>query len=253
MGGMTEREVAESAERALSLDDDSARWDIVAKLQADPGHAAFDAAERLCGAGEAKQRLMGADILGQVGFTREGGARVGPFRDEAMRVLLDLVEREEDPEVLESVCTAFGHLNDPRAIGPLVRLRTHPDADIRFSVAFGLLALPEREALDALIQLSADPDVSVRDWATFGLGRQNEEDFPELREALVARIDDPDEQTRAEALYGLAVRGDRRALGPLLIWRENPWEESDYDLLEEALEALGEPRPWVSGGEQGGA
>ena len=122
MSGMTEGEVAELVDRVLSLDED-ARGDIVAKLQGEGGQAAFDAAGRLCVAGEASRRRLGADILAQVGFTREGGASAGPFRDEAMRIFLDLAEREKEPEVLESICIAFGHLKDPRSIGPQVRLR----------------------------------------------------------------------------------------------------------------------------------
>ncbi|HZM75472.1 MAG TPA: HEAT repeat domain-containing protein [Candidatus Limnocylindrales bacterium] len=251
MSEMTEREVADSVDLALSLDDDdNARWDIVSKLHFEGGQAAFDAAERLCVSTAATGRMLGADILGQVGFTLgSGGASEGPFRDAAMRALLDLVEREGDAEVLAHICAAFGHLKDPRAVGPLVRLREHPDAWVRFSVACGLMARPEREALDALIELSADPDEDVRNWATFGLAQQTDQDFPELREALAARTDDPDLETRAEALHGLATRGDRRALGPLLEWREKRWEVSDPELLDEALEALGEVGS--GGGEQG--
>jgi HEAT repeat protein len=246
MSGMTEAEVAELVDRALALDDDDdARWDIVPKLHLEGGRAAFAAGERLCRASQARQRELGADILAQVGVTKGSAASSGPFRDEAMRVLLDLAEREEEPAVLASICHAFGHLDDPRGIAVLVRLREHPDAQVRYAVAHGLSARPERAALDALIALSADPDANVRDWATFGLARQSDEDYPELREALAARIDDPDLQTRAEALHGLATRGDRRAIGPLLAWRANAWEDGDDGLLEEALEVLGE-----SGGER---
>jgi len=256
VGEMTAREVAEKVDWALSLDDDlddgKARWDIVSELHSEGGRAAFEAAERLCRAGEAKRRVLGADILAQVGVTPgSGGASVGPFRDAAMRVLLDLVERESEPEILASICSAFGHLKDPRAVGPLVRLREHPAEKVRLAVVFGLLARPERETLDALIELSADDDADVRDWATFGLARQSDADYPALREALAARIDDPDVETRAEALHGLATRGDRRALGPLLEWGEKRWEASDPALLDEALEALGEAGS--GGGEQGGA
>ena len=51
----------------------------------------------------------------------------------------------------------------------------------------------------------------VRDWATFALGTLAEADAEELRDALAARLDDPDEDTRLEAVHGLAVRGDPRA------------------------------------------
>ena len=51
----------------------------------------------------------------------------------------------------------------------------------------------------------------MRDWATFALGTLADEDTPALRDALAARLDDPDEDTRLEAVHGLALRGDHRA------------------------------------------
>ncbi len=35
-----------------------------------------------------------------------------------------------------------------------------------------------------------------------------------MRDALAARLDDPDEDTRLEAVHGLALRGDPRATAP---------------------------------------
>ena len=54
----------------------------------------------------------------------------------------------------------------------------------------------------------------MRDWATFALGTLAEADSRQLRDALAARLDDPDEDTRLEAVHGLAVRGDPRAEAP---------------------------------------
>ena len=56
----------------------------------------------------------------------------------------------------------------------------------------------------------------MRDWATFALGMLASQDTIELREALVARLEDPDPETRLEAVHGLALRGDRRAVEPAL-------------------------------------
>ena len=70
--------------------------------------------------------------------------------------------------------------------------------------------------MDALIRLSRDEHSDVRDWATFALGMLASEDTEDLREALVARLDDPDAETRLEAVHGLALRGDPRAVEPAL-------------------------------------
>jgi hypothetical protein len=53
----------------------------------------------------------------------------------------------------------------------------------------------------------------VRDWACMGLGDQLRDlDSPELRAALVARLDDIDLDTRCQAMCGLALRRDPRVL-----------------------------------------
>ncbi len=51
----------------------------------------------------------------------------------------------------------------------------------------------------------------MRDWATFGLGSQLAVDRPDLRAALLARLDDAHLDVREEAAVGLARRGDTRA------------------------------------------
>ncbi len=78
--------------------------------------------------------------------------------------------------MLQSIGAAFGHLNDPRCIPALHRLRDHPDEDVRHSVVYGLLGHDDDLAVDTLVELSSDPDEDVRDWATFGLG--NSSGFP---------------------------------------------------------------------------
>ena len=56
----------------------------------------------------------------------------------------------------------------------------------------------------------------MRDWATFALGSLAPQDTPELRDALASRLEDPDPETRLEAVHGLALRGDMRAVEPAL-------------------------------------
>ena len=74
----------------------------------------------------------------------------------------------------------------------------------------------------ALIKLSGDSEPEVRDWATFGLGTLSSDDGPDVRAALLARAEDPYHTTRAEALFGLAVRRDPRAVPHLIRALESP-------------------------------
>ncbi len=165
----------------------------------------FDAAARLCQSPVARERGIGVWILGQL------GVQPPTFVTESVDLLLAMLETEPDTEVLENIVVALGQRGDPRAIEPLVGLRSHPNAYVRYGVALGLQNYDDPRAIDALIQLSADVDSNVRDWATFGLGSIQDVDTPEVREALFARLQDDDEQVRAEAVTGLARRGDPRA------------------------------------------
>ena len=96
------------------------------------------------------------------------------------------------------------------------RARHHADGAVRDAVASALAGRGDPRATAALIELSADADARVRDWATFALGTLAAEDSAALRDALAARLDDADAETRIEAVHGLALRGDLRAVEPAL-------------------------------------
>jgi hypothetical protein len=76
----------------------------------------------------------------------------------------------------------------------------------------GGLPAPEVRAgaVEQLLRLVMDPAPRVRDWACFGLGELYG-DGTLVRDVLAARLDDPDGDTRDEALVALARTGDLRA------------------------------------------
>jgi len=128
--------------------------------------------------------------------------------------------------------------------------QTSPPGRVTLTASAGAAArvtgLDDDLAVETLIELSQDEEAHVRDWATLGLARQIERDTLELRDALLARLGDPDEDTRAEALAGLAERGDERAVDPLLAELDKTTGPSDPGMLVDALRALatktGDPR-----------
>lgn len=61
-----------------------------------------------------------------------------------------------------------------------------------------------------------------------------ERDTAQVREALAARLNDSDENAGDEAVFGLAARGDDRAIAPLL----HSLDRYEGDALEEALYLL---------------
>jgi HEAT repeat protein len=231
-------EAIDEALRAGAAGDEDRRWDLISHLHIHGGQQALEIAARMSDHPEPTRRELAADVLSQLGAAPGRAAAAGPFRDDALALLLTMVQDEPDPDVLYSITVGFGHIGDERSLAPLISLRAHPDAKVRYGVAFALLHRPEPAAIDTLITLSADKDAHVRDWATFGLARQTDEDFPRLRDALANRLNDDDLETRVEAAHGLARRGDERATQPLLDLLESPSESSDPGLISEALYAL---------------
>lgn len=72
---------------------------------------------------------------------------------------------------------------------------------------------PSPAMVAVIIGLTVDFDHRVRDYACFALAEQWREIMDEdVVDALVARVDDIDRDTRSEALLGLAFRRDPRAL-----------------------------------------
>jgi len=107
---------------------------------------------------------------------------------------------------------------DASDLAAVLALADHPDYEVRRVVAATLPLLthgcgPTEQMVAVAIDLTLDRDIVVRDWACFALAQQwREVDTPALCDALAARLDDIDRDTRSEALVGLAYRGDPRAL-----------------------------------------
>ncbi len=156
------------------------------------------------------ERGIAAFLLGQL------GTPVRTFPNESAAALVGMTAREQDPGVLEAVAHAFGHLGEVYGLDELVALAGHADARVREASAIALAGRAHQRAVDTLIRLSRDDERDVRDWATFALGMLASEDSEQLRDALAARLADPDPETRLEAVHGLALRGDRRAVEPAL-------------------------------------
>ena len=162
------------------------------------------------------EKYLGINILGQLGIPKR------TFPDQCLKILLDLLKVETNPDVLCCIGISLGHLNDPRAVKPLIEFKNHSHQDVRYGVVFGLLTHEDSDAIAALIELSSDLDEDVRNWATFGLGSMIETDTKEISEALWKRLCEEKKDTETsyeifcEALVGLATRKDLTILEILL-------------------------------------
>jgi HEAT repeat protein len=199
---------------ALAAYDEDTRWELIGGIMDECPDDVFAASADLVRGEHERQRTLGADILGRlVDADPEAGMDVE-------KALLPALKTECEPHAIASMVAALGHVGDPEALGQIIPLSVHPDAGVRLAVAFAVATISPRPLSDdarlGLIRLSRDADPEVRDWATFGLGTFATDDSPDVTAALLARANDPYHEARAEALFGLAVRRDPRAVPHLI-------------------------------------
>jgi HEAT repeats len=220
--------------------DDHQYWTIVHEMHRRGTQLIFDEAAQMIRSDDPCARRVACDVLGQLGYDHGR-----PFDAETLPLLARVCTDEATSPILASVISAMGHLGRPDALAFVVAHATHSDASVRFPVACALPSIAGVEWLDpahsvvtALMQLTSDEDADVRDWATFGLGTQVYVDGDAVRQCLFARVDDPDDDTRAEAIAGLARR---RAPGILRHVRDALEAETVGHLTVVAAASLGDP------------
>ena len=183
------------------------------------------------------RRSIGVSIIAQLGLDGKG------YPEESNAMIRSMIQSEQDHEVVTSLISAVNFRELKDCVSWLISLAQHPSDDIRWRVAWGLPAPdahdPElgREIISTLMRLLADPEPQVRDWATFSLS-MTDEDSPQLREALLDRMQDTDFNTRSEAAIGLAKRKEPRGLRPL---EECLKSDQVGELYVEAAEMYADP------------
>lgn len=215
--------------------DDELPWKAVNALRRIGTSEVFDRAAAWCRSGNPLERARGADVLAQLGKTAEHPTN--SFPEESYLAVSQMLQQENEIQPLCSAIYALGHLDNPAAVPLIVSYQQHPEADIRFAVACALGSFPNNpKAIPALMILTSDADDDVRDWAVFGLGNLGDADSAEIRDAIFARLNDPNEKVREEAMVGLAKRKDQRVL-PALIAALNQPEFDDAGVTELTIEA----------------
>ncbi|MEV5970785.1 ankyrin repeat domain-containing protein [Streptomyces sp. NPDC051921] len=204
----------ELAGRALRCGDpEQEDWTTAVAALADRADEhTFVTAAAWCADRDPRRRALGASVLAALtGWT----ARAVPvLRRLAAECAAGDAAHPDAREPALSVVLALGQCGEASGVGELLGLAGHPAAEVRQQVAAalaGLVPAGHPEAARVLVALSRDADARVRDWAALALG-ELPEDTPLVREALAARLTDPDPETVAEAARGLAIRQDPRAV-----------------------------------------
>lgn len=165
----------------------------------------------LCESSIAKERALGVLVL-----MREPGRA---YREEAAQTVARLAAIESEDTVIEALAYALCHLDVDSRLPFLQRAAGSTNPATRAAAAYSLGALSDESAIECKIALSKDPDDEVRNWATFGLYLALEGDQykrQDIRDALYERVTDPHEETRYEAITGLARCKDSRVIEPLI-------------------------------------
>lgn len=229
---------------AMAALGEDCRWELIGGIVLECPDDVLAASRRLVSDPRPRARALGADIMGRLVGVDSGA------RPAILATLLDRLAVETEPSVVASLVAALGHTADPSPLPDVVALVGHADAAVRLAVAFAVATIGPQplphEARLALIRLSGDTEPEVRDWATFGLGTLSLDDGPDVRAALLARAHDPCRTARAEALFGLAVRRDPRAVPHLIRALESPSVDClELDAAAEAADPRLLPALWA--------
>jgi HEAT repeat protein len=192
--------------RLINNKSDKSRWDNISALRKRPSEELFSNCVELTKSNDAKVRIIGIDILAQMGLPPR------PFFKQTIKLYFDLLKIESDPEVLMSLLYAIGHNNsklNKTQIETLFTFANNNNDWVKEGLVSALSFINDIKAIDILIKLSTDKLSHIRDWATFNIG-QVERNNKTIREALWARVNDKHQDTKLEAIVGLAKRKDNR-------------------------------------------
>jgi HEAT repeat protein len=156
---------------------------------------------------EPKIRKIGIDILAQLGLPPR------PFLPQTLKIYFELLNVEVNPDVLMSLLYSIGHNNEGLNNEQIDKICTFIDNDnscVKEGLVSALLGIDNLNAIETLIKLSSDKLSHIRNWSTFGLGTQIERNNKDIREALWNRVNDKNQETKLEAIVGLAKRKDNR-------------------------------------------
>src|SRR5437762_12362303 len=97
---------------ARAAEDEDAYWACVSELHTRVNDHTFRIADVLCDSLAVGERCLGADVLGQLGAADGATPAESLFASASGRVLLRLLEEDDEPAVLSSAAIGIGHLRD---------------------------------------------------------------------------------------------------------------------------------------------
>lgn len=194
--------------RLINYKTDKSRWETIRILRSRPSQDLFDKCIELINSNDKKKKIIGIDILAQLGKDKK------PFRKETLKIYFELLNSETNENVLFSILSGISfnekELNK-KQIDKICSFQNSNSDLIKQGIVNALGFIENEKAIDVLIKFSKDKANHIRSWATFYIG-QVDFDNEYIREALWNRVNDKHQETRMEAIIGLAKRKDNRVL-----------------------------------------
>lgn len=193
-------------DRILNNKSNKNYWKYISELRKRKSKDIFKKSIELTKSEISKEKIIGINVLAQFGYPRL-------HQKEILKIYFSLLKTEKDKNVISSILYGIGHNNDKlteNQIDIVCSFKNHKSVNVRHGLVSAILAIDKTKPINTLIQLTKDKDSDIRDWATFGIGTQIETDNLIIRETLWERINDSDENTRFEAIFGLAKRKDQK-------------------------------------------
>lgn len=194
--------------RLINYKTDKSRWETIRILRSRPSKDLFEKCVDLINSNDQNKKIVGIDILAQLGIDKR------PFLKETLKIHFELLKIETDIDTLFSTLYGISHNNSDlnrNQINLICSFENTENILIKESLVAALGFIENEKAINVLIKFSKDKADHIRNWATFYIG-QVDFDNENIREALWNRVNDKHQETRLEAITGLAKRKDDRII-----------------------------------------
>jgi HEAT repeat protein len=154
---------------------------------------------------ELDERWFIARILGEFG----GGATLPEHRSQVVAALIESIERNEDPDLVEMATSALAKIGTP-AIAALTDLLNPPlgrdcRREHRVLAVTALAQIRHSQTIEPLLGAADDPDPQIRTLTIEALGSFHDPRIPPL---LLAKLTDVAASVRQAAVVALCLRPD---------------------------------------------
>lgn len=178
-------------------------WDNISELRKRVNEDVFNQAYEFAKSQIDKKKIIGIDVLAQLGFDPR-------FRqEEIIKLCFELLQEKQSDDVLYSLFFGISHNNERltnEQVSQLITFKNSKKSEVRYSLVWAISGVDNPKAIETLIELSEDSFSSIRNWATFGIGTLSKQNNDRIIKALWNRTKDKHQETKLEAIVGLANR-----------------------------------------------